>query len=56
LLKITPELKKYLQQKLKLEKTHNVNKATIVKQVGYLVPKVGTFIIVIDNHMVVIQV
>ncbi len=38
LLKITPKLKRYLRQKLKLEKTQNVNKSTIDKQVGFLVP------------------
>jgi hypothetical protein len=31
LLKITPELKKYLWEKLKLEKIQNVNRATIDK-------------------------
>jgi hypothetical protein len=31
LLKITPKLKKYLRQKMKLEKILNVNKATIDK-------------------------
>jgi hypothetical protein len=56
LLKINLELKRYLWQKLKLEKTHNVSKTTIKKQVGSSVPKVGTSIVVIDNHMVVIQV
>jgi hypothetical protein len=54
LLKITPKLKKYLWQKLKPKKTQNVNKATIDKQVGYSVPKVGKSIVAIDNHMVVI--
>jgi hypothetical protein len=34
LLKITLKLKKYLWQKLKLEKIHNVNKTTTDKQVG----------------------
>ncbi len=56
LLKITPKLKKYLWQKLKLEKTHNVSKATTNKQVGSSVPKVGTTVIAIDNHMAIIQV
>jgi hypothetical protein len=54
LLKIAFKLKIYLWQKLKVEKTQNVNKATIDKQVGYLVPKVRTSIVAIDNHMVVI--
>jgi hypothetical protein len=35
LLEIAPKLKRYLWQKLKLEKIHNVSKATIEKQVGY---------------------
>jgi hypothetical protein len=56
LLKITPKLKRYLWQKMKLEKTLNVNKATIDKQVCFSVPEVGTTIVAIDNHMVVIQV
>jgi hypothetical protein len=54
LLKIALELKKYLWQKLKPEKTWNVSRATIKKQVGCLVPKVGTTVITIDNHMAVI--
>jgi hypothetical protein len=40
LFKIAHELKIYLWQKLKLEKNHNLNKATINKQVGFLVPEV----------------
>jgi hypothetical protein len=56
LLKIAPELKKYVWQKLKLEKNQNVNRTTINKQVGSLVIEVRTSTIVIDNHMVVIQV
>jgi hypothetical protein len=39
LFKTTFELKKYLWQKLKLEKTQNLGRATIEKQVGSLVPK-----------------
>jgi hypothetical protein len=35
LLKITLKLKMYLWQKLKLKKTHNLNKATIDKQVSF---------------------
>jgi hypothetical protein len=35
---IVHELNRYLWQKLKPEKTHNLSKATIDKQVGYLVP------------------
>jgi len=56
LLKITPKLKIYLWQKLKPEKTQNLNRTTTEKQVGFSIPKVGTTIVVIDNHMVVIQV
>ncbi len=56
MLKIAPELKKYVWQKLKLEKNQNVNRTTINKQVGSLVIEVRTSTIVIDNHMVVIQV
>jgi len=41
---------------LKPEKTHNVSKATTNKQVGSSVTKVGTTIIAIDNHVIVIQV
>jgi hypothetical protein len=56
LLKITFELKIYLLHKLKSKKIQNLSRATIDKQVGSLVPKVGTIVVVIDNHMVVIQV
>jgi hypothetical protein len=58
LLKITFELKIYLCQKLKkkIKITRIVNKTTIDKQVGSLVPKVGTTIVVIYNHMAIIQV
>ncbi len=38
LLKIALELKKYLSQKLKLEITQNVSKATTDKQVGFSIP------------------
>jgi hypothetical protein len=40
----------------KTKKTQNLSKTTIEKQVGLLIPKVGTSTIAIDNHMVVIQV
>jgi hypothetical protein len=43
-------------QKLKLEKTQNVSRATTKKQVGSLILKVGTPIAAIDNHMAIIQV
>ncbi len=56
LLKIAHELKIYLWQKLKLEKTQNVSRTTTKKQVGSLVPKIGTTIVTIDNHMTIIQV
>ncbi len=56
MLKIAPELNRYLWKKLKLEKIQNVGKVTTNKQVGSLVPKVGTFVITINNHMVVIKV
>ncbi len=56
LLKITPKLKIYLWQKLKPKKTQNLSRTTTEKQVGFSIPKVGTTIVVIDNHMVVIQV
>ncbi len=41
---------------MKPKKTYNVSKKTTDKQVGYLVPKVGTIVVTIDNHMAVIQV
>jgi hypothetical protein len=56
LFKIAPKLKKYMWQKLKLEKTQNVSRATTKKQVGSLILKVGTPIAAIDNHMAIIQV
>ncbi len=56
LFKIAHEFKIYLWQKLKLEKTQNLSRATIDKQVGSLVPEVGIVAITIDNHMEMIQV
>jgi hypothetical protein len=56
LFKIAPKFKKYLLQKLKLEKTQNVSRATIEKQVGSSLLEVGTTIVIIDNHMEIIQV
>jgi hypothetical protein len=41
---------------LKPKKIHNVNKTTTNKQIGSSIWKVGTTIIAIDNHIVVIQV
>jgi hypothetical protein len=55
LLKIAPKLKRYFWPKLELEKIQILSKATIDKQVGYLVPKVGTTVVTINNHMTVIQ-
>ncbi len=54
LLIITPKQNKYFWQKLNLKKTQNVNKATIMKQVGSLVPEVRTVVVVIDSHMEII--
>jgi hypothetical protein len=51
LLKIDLELKRYLWQKLKPNKTQNVS-----KQVASLIPEVGTTIVAIDNHMTIIHV
>jgi hypothetical protein len=56
LFKITFEIKIYLWQNLIPKKTQNVNKVTIDKQVGSLVPEVGTTVVTIDNHMAIIQV
>jgi hypothetical protein len=56
LLKIAPKFKIYLWQKLKPKKTQNLNRITIDKQVGSSIPKVGPTIVIIDNHMVVIQI
>jgi hypothetical protein len=41
---------------LKLEKTQNLNKTTIEKQVGSSILEVGITVVIIDNHMAVIQV
>jgi len=56
LFKITPKFKKYLWQKLKLEKIQTVSRTTIEKQVGSSILKVGTTIVTINNHMAIIQV
>ncbi len=56
LLKITPELKRYLWPKLKPKKTQNVNRATIDKQVGSSILEVRIVVVAIDNLMAVIQV
>jgi hypothetical protein len=41
---------------MKPKKTENVSKTTTEKQVDYVVPKVGTAVVSINNHMVIIQV
>jgi hypothetical protein len=41
---------------LKLEKAPNVSKATTKKQVGFLILEIRTAIIIINNHMTIIQV
>jgi hydroxylamine reductase (hybrid-cluster protein) len=56
LLVIAPDLKRYLWQKLKLEKTQNSSKATTEKQVGSSITKVGTVVIALNNHMALIQI
>jgi hypothetical protein len=56
LFKIAHELKRYFWQKLKLEKTQNVNKTTTEKKVGSSIPKVRIVVVTINNHMAVIQV
>ncbi len=56
LFKITLELKIYLWHKLKLKKIQNASKTTTKKQVGSSIPKAGTTIVTINNHMAVIQV
>jgi hypothetical protein len=56
LLKIALELKRYLWQKLKPRNTQNLSRTTTKKQVGSSVLGVGTIVVAIDNHMVVIQV
>jgi hypothetical protein len=56
LFKITFKLKKYLWQKSKPDKTHNVSKVTTLKQISFSIPEVGTIVVIIDNHMAIIQV
>jgi hypothetical protein len=50
LLKIALELKRYLWQKLKLEKNKNLSITTIEKQVSFSILELGTTVVVIDNH------
>jgi hypothetical protein len=54
LLKITHELKRYLWQKLKPKKTLKLNRITSKKKVKISILEVGTTVVVIDNHMVII--
>ncbi len=56
LLKIAPKLKSYFWQKLKADKILNLNITTINKQVISLVSKVAIVAVIINNHMVIIQV
>jgi hypothetical protein len=56
LLKIVPKLKRYLWQKLKLEKAQNLSRTTTKKQIGSSILEVGTTTVVINNHMAIIQV
>ncbi len=56
LFKIILELKKYLWQKLKLNKTQNLSRTTTNKQVVFSISKVGTNTIAINNHMAIIQI
>ncbi len=59
LLKITPNFKKYMWQKLKLEKTNIVIQQMLEPSVATMVEtysKLDTMAIEIDNQMVVIQV
>jgi hypothetical protein len=39
-----------------IKKTYNLNKTTIEKQVSFLVTKIGTTTIAINNRMAIIQV
>jgi hypothetical protein len=54
--KIALEFKTYLWQKLKPKKIQILSKATTNKQVSSSIPKVRTTIVVISNHMEVIQI
>jgi hypothetical protein len=56
LLEIALKLKTYIWQKLKPKKTHNLTITTIEKQVSFLVLKVRTIVVAINNCMAVIQV
>jgi hypothetical protein len=56
LLERTLKLKTYIWQKLKQKKNQNLKITTIDKQVNFLVLKVRTIVVAINNHMAVIQV
>ncbi len=55
LLKMAHELNRYLWQKMKLYKPQIIVK-TITKKITSIVSKVVTMVIIIDNHMAIIQV
>jgi hypothetical protein len=50
------EAKTREEKKKKKKKTQNLNKVTTKKQVSSSIPKVGTIVITINNHMAVIQI
>jgi len=56
LLKMAIELKKYLWQKMKLNKSYCVTKIVFFKTIPFIVLEVVITAIVIDNHMAIIQV
>ncbi len=56
LIKIVPNLKKYMWQKLNVNKPQINSRSINEKATTYVVPNIGTTTIVIENHMVVIQV
>jgi hypothetical protein len=56
LLKIVLEFKRYFWQKLQLKKTQNSSRVTTKKQVSCSILKLGTTVVIIDNHMAIIQV
>ncbi len=55
LTKITPNLKKYLWQKLKANKPYINTRPMNEKATSYVVPNINITTIFIDNHMDVIQ-
>ncbi len=56
MIKITLDLKKYLWQKLKVNKPQNTTMSVNEKTITYVVLDISIIIVVIDNHMVIIQV